>query len=163
MQMAEFSGTLGKLGITADAITSGAHKDSGSPFRKMRPEERELFQGLVDGFYQQFLDAVAAGRPKLGRDAIVKLADGRVYIASQALEAGLIDKIGTIQDAIDAAKSQAGIKDAHVVLYHRPVDWTPNVYAQGAGYPANVNLFNVNLPRIWTGTPVFLYIWGASK
>lgn len=163
MQMVEFSGTMTKLGISADAITSGTHKDSGSPLRKMRPEERELFQNLVNGFYGRFLDVVVAGRPKLDRETITKLADGRVYIAKEALEAGLIDRVGTIQDAIALAREKAGLKYSHVVIYRRPLGWSPNVYALPPGGPATVNLVNVNLPKIWTGTPQFLYIWGASK
>lgn len=160
MQMVNVSGTLEKIGITTDAITSGPMKDAGSPFRPMRPEERELLQGIVDGFYAQFVDVVDAGRPNLDREAVLKLADGRIYSAEQALENGLVDRIGTLNDAVDTAKRRAGIEKAHVVLYHRPLAWTPNVYAQ-ASRPerTTINLFNVNLPSFWTQTPRFLYIW----
>ncbi|GJQ26046.1 MAG: signal peptide peptidase SppA [Phycisphaerae bacterium] len=160
MQMMDVSGTLGKIGVVTDAITSGAFKDAGSPLRKMKPEERKVFQDLVDGFYNQFVDIVAAGRPKLTREQIVKLADGRVYNAQQALEAGLIDRIGTLDDALTAAKTRANIKRANVVVYHRPLDWTPNIYARGGPEsPANVNVFNFQLPSLFTGGPRFMYIW----
>ena len=101
MQMADLSQTLAKLGIRTDAIKSGGFKDAGSPFRKMSSTERAVFQAMVDGFYAQFLDVVAVGRPGLSRDEIVKLADGRVYIAQQALESGLIDRIATMREAIE--------------------------------------------------------------
>ena len=78
MQMVNFTETMNKLGIGADAITSGPYKDAGSPFRPMKANERELFQGLVDNFYNQFVDIVAAGRPNLTREAVQKLADGRL-------------------------------------------------------------------------------------
>ncbi len=161
MQMVNFTETMNKLGIGADAITSGPYKDAGSPLRPMKANERELFQGLVDNFYQEFVSVVAAGRPKLTRDAVVKLADGRVYSAQQALEVGLIDRIGTLTDAIDVAKSRAGITAAHAVIYHRPLDWTPNIYASTPLPPAtkNINLFNINLPTLWTRRPFFMYIW----
>lgn len=161
MQMMDFSSTMAMLGISADAIKSGPNKDAGSPFRKMKPEEREIFQGLVDNFYNQFVDVVAEGRPELSRAQIVKLADGRVYTASQALEAGLVDSIGTLKDAISAAKSRAGVKSAHTVRYLRPLEWAPNVYAQSpaSSGPQNLNVFNINMPFYWTKQPTFMYIW----
>ena len=160
MQMADLSGLMAKIGVSADAIISGPFKDAGSPFRQMRPDERKLFQGIVNGFYNQFVDVVASGRPKLTRSQILTLADGRVYTAQQALEAGLIDRIATFQEAIETAKNKAGIKAANVVMYHRPLSWTPNIYASTpTGTPQNINLFNFELPQSWTSRPQFMYIW----
>ena len=160
MQMVDLSGLMAKFGVCADAITSGAFKDAGSPFREMKPEERKLFQGIVNSFYNQFVDVVAAGRPNLSRSQILTLADGRVYTATQALEAGLIDRIATFQEAIEVAEKRAGIKSAHVVMYHRPLAWTPNIYASTpAGTPQTINLFNFELPQLWTSRPQFMYIW----
>lgn len=163
MQMMDVSRLFNLVGLSADAIKSGAFKDSGSPFRPMRADEREVFQGLVDGFYKQFVGVVQAGRPKLTHEKILKLADGRVYTAEQALENGLIDRIGTMNEAVESAKNRAGIKAANVVMYHRPLDWTPNIYASGpGGTPQAVNLFNVNLPSFWTRQPRFMYIWSVE-
>ncbi|MFQ5429997.1 MAG: signal peptide peptidase SppA [Phycisphaerae bacterium] len=162
MQMVDVSGAMAVLGIKADAIKSGPFKDAGSPLRTMAPEERAVFQSMVDGFYQQFVDVVDAGRPGLSREQVLTLADGRVYIASQAKEKGLVDEIGTMRDALAAAKKRAGVKAAHVVMYHRPLDWRPNVYSQApaAGGPT-VNLFNINMPFDWTQRPRFMYIWDS--
>jgi protease-4 len=163
MQMVDLSGTMAKLGISADAITSGPFKDAGSPLREMKPEERKVFQGLVDGFYRQFVHVVASGRPKLDAEKVAKLADGRVYNAVQALEAGLIDRIGTLPEAVEAAKARAGIKAAHTVIYRRPLAWTPNVYASApGGVPQTVNLVNISLPPVWTKQPRFMYIWASE-
>ncbi|MFQ5463141.1 MAG: signal peptide peptidase SppA, partial [Phycisphaerae bacterium] len=93
MQLFEFSGTMELIGITSDAITSGPNKDVGSPFRKMKPEEREILQSIVNDMYQRFLSVVDTGRPKLSTQQVRTLADGRVYSADQALKAGLIDRI----------------------------------------------------------------------
>ena len=119
---------------------------------------------MVDDFYQKFVDVVDAGRPKLDRDTILKLADGRVYTANQALEAGLIDRIGTLDEAIEAAKTRAGIEAAHVVMYRRPLVWVPNLYARapGQGGPS-INFFNINLPFDWTIRPQFMYIWDVRE
>ena len=160
MQMMDLSGLMAKIGVGADAITSGHFKDAGSPLRTMKPEERKLFQGIVNGFYNQFVEVVATGRPKLSRSDVLTLADGRVYTAQQALEAGLIDRIATFQDAISAAESRAGISAAHVIMYHRPLAWTPNIYASSpTGNPQTINLFNLDLPQSWTSRPQFMYIW----
>lgn len=164
MQMVDVSGTLNKIGIQTDAITSGPFKDAGSPLRKMKPEERKVFQGLVDSFYRRFVEVVDKGRPKLSREQVESLADGRVYSASQALEAGLIDRIGTLYDAIDAAKKRAGVKAAHTVAYHRPLAWSPNIYAESSTPDVrNINLFSFSMPDIWTRTPKFLYIWSGER
>ncbi|OWY69735.1 signal peptide peptidase SppA [cyanobacterium TDX16] len=165
MQMVNLTNTMAKLGIESDAIKSGPYKDTGSPFRQMRAEEREIFQGLVDGFYQQFVGVVCEGRPKLTREEVLKLADGRVYNAEQALSAGLIDRIGTLTDAIDAAKARAGLKRAITVRYLRPMEWAPNIYAQSPAPPAagtNINFLNLNLPFFWTNRPTFMYIWRSE-
>ncbi|MBK8267197.1 MAG: signal peptide peptidase SppA [Planctomycetes bacterium] len=163
MQMVDVSGGMNKLGITSDAITSGKFKDTGSPFRKMRAEERALFQDMVNSFYNQFVDAVDAGRPKLDREQVVKLADGRVYTAAQALAAGLVDRVGTIHDAIEVARGRAGLKAAHVVLYRRPLDWSSNVYAKSLVTGGSVmNLINIEVPFDFTIRPRFLYIWDSQ-
>lgn len=165
MQMMDVSGTMSKIGITADAIKSGAFKDAGSPLRQMKPDERAVFQGLVDDFYRQFCDVVVSGRPKLTRESVTKLADGRVYSAQQALQNGLIDRIATLEETIDVAKQRAGVTVANTVIYHRPLVWTPNIYARSpqpaAGGPGsvNINLLNLNLAGLFTNQPRFMYIW----
>ncbi len=160
MLTVDLSGTLSKLGVRTEAIKSGPYKDAGSPFRSMRSEERKVFQDLVDGFYQHFLEVVASGRPKLTVEKIATLADGRVYSAQQALEVGLIDRIGTLREAIEIAKERAGIETAHAVLYHRPLAWSPTMYAATPSpAPQTINLFNINLPTFWTKAPQFMYIW----
>jgi len=165
MQMVDLSGTMAKLGISTEAITSGPFKDAGSPFRKMKPEERAVFQGLIDDFYNRFVTVVDDGRPALTREQVLKLADGRIYSAEQARQHGLVDRIGTLSDAISIAKERAGIRAAVVVAYRRPLGWTPTIYAacpNGAA-PAAVNLININLPELWTKRPVFGYIWCVSE
>lgn len=168
MQMMDVTGTLTKIGVTADAIKSGPNKDAGSPFRRMKAEEREIFQGMVNDFYQQFVNVVTEGRPKLSREEIIKLSDGRVYVANQALENGLIDRIGTLEDAISAAKGRAGIQAALTVRYIRPLDWEPNIYAHSPGKIAHsagcptINLLNINMPFYWTKQPTFMYIWAPE-
>ncbi len=161
MQMFEMSGTLRKLGASATAITSGAFKDTGSPFRQMRPEERDVFQKLVDDMYERFVAVVNAGRPKLDEATVRKLADGRVYSATQALEAGLIDRISTLRESIDTAEQRAGLNAVRLVTYNRPLGYRPNYYAMPP-HPntPTVNMINIDARSLFEGTtPRFMYLW----
>jgi protease-4 len=93
LETGEVSGLLGKLGVTAEAITSGPLKDQPSFIRPLSPEGRDVLHGLVMDMYDQFVGMVAAGR-HMSIDKVRQLADGRAYTGRQALGLGLIDQIG---------------------------------------------------------------------
>lgn len=163
MQMVNFAGTMNKIGMKADAITSGKMKDAGSPLRDMKPEERAVFQSLVDQFYDRFVKVVAAGRPKLTEEQVRQIADGRVWSAQQALDLGLIDRIGSLRDALSGLKDKVGVKKVRVVTYHRPLGWRPNIYAGSPTAQPQVNLVNVTLPPTWIQPePQFMYLWAPQ-
>ncbi len=90
-------------------IKSGILKDAGSPTRPLTPAEKIYFQGLIDNLYGQFVSAVATGR-KMKEETVRKLADGRVFTGQEAKTLGLVDEMGTLQDAISAAAKMAGIR-----------------------------------------------------
>jgi protease-4 len=151
-----------KLGIRANVIKSGAMKDAGSPFREMSDADRSLFQGLIDEMYERFLQVVARARPHIDEARLRALADGRVYLATEAHAAGLIDEIGTLGDALAAAKQAAGLADKSVVVveYARPLAHRPNVYAEAPAAPAQLNIVNVDLPPwLQQSWPRFMYLW----
>ena len=110
-----------KWGIQEDNVASHRLKGMGSIARKMTEEERKIFQELVDEGFTKFKDVIKQGRPKFQKDpaALDKLATGQVYTADQALKAGLVDKIGFIEEAIDRAILLAGLAkdDVKVVKY----------------------------------------------
>lgn len=115
MQVSNFQGLTQKIGVKMDAIKSGNFKDMGSPFREMRPEERQLLQDVISDTYAQFYDAVKAGR-KLDDAKLSLLADGRIFSGRQALAAGLVDGIGGRKQAIEAAIELGKLpKDAPVI------------------------------------------------
>jgi len=160
MQTVNFAGTMSKIGVKADAITSGKMKDAGSPLREMKPEEREIFQTLINQFYDRFVKVVAAGRPGLTEAKVREIADGRVWSAQQALELRLIDRIGTLRETVTSLKEKIGVKKARVVTYNRPLGWKPNIYAESPAGPSQVNLINVSLPPTWLQPgPQFMYLW----
>ena len=162
MQTIEFTGTMQKIGMKADAITSGPMKAAGNPLEPLTPEQREVFQNIVNSMYAQFVDVVAAGRPKLSREQAETLADGRVYTAEQALGLGLIDRIGSMQDAIAVAKQRAGVRNARIVSYIRPYGYVANYYGSAPASPpsADLNLLKVEMDRgIESARSPFMYLW----
>jgi len=165
IQTVSFAGTMKMIGIKADAITSGQFKTMGSPLKDMSPAEREVFRKIVSEFYGQFVSAVGAGRPKLSADQVKKLADGRIYTGRQALEAGLVDALVNVDEALDLAKTAAGIKRAKVVMYHRAHGYRANTYSAAAAVqPATqINLVNLQLGELgMLRRPQFLYLWSTD-
>ena len=154
-------GLLEKVGVEATAITSGPRKDMGSPFRTMTPDEKEIFQSVIDSFYQRFLTIVQAGRPRLSADQIKKLADGRIYSGEQAKAAGLVDDIGYLDEAIELAKKNAGLTDARIVTYRRHGEYQNNIYSRvfgasnGLSSLASMDLLSI----VRGGSPQFMYLW----
>ncbi len=97
-----------KIGISTEVVKSGKFKDSGSPTRELRPDERAYFQSYIDDSYEIFAEVVAEER-KLSLSEVKKLADGRVYTGRQAFESGLIDVLGDQFEAIQIAAKMANI------------------------------------------------------
>lgn len=110
----DFSGLLASYNVKDDSIASHKYKLMGSPTRELTPEERaeerKLLQDLVDLSFQRFKEIVRSGRPKLAGDekALDKVATGQIFTAQQALDLGLIDQIGFLEEAIDRAAELAG-------------------------------------------------------
>jgi len=96
-----------KIGFAEETVKSGRFKDTGHPLRHLSADERALLQGMVDDVLGQFVDAVARGRG-MPAARVRALADGRIYSGTQALSAGLIDRLG----GLDAATRLAW-EDAH--------------------------------------------------
>ena len=164
-QTVSFAGTMEKLGIKSQTIKSGKLKSIGSPLHDMNEDERLVLQQIIDHFYNNFLDVVLQGRPDLTRERLKELADGRVFTADQALKTGLIDEIGYLTDAVNQAKKLAGIKRANVIIYQRPFDYMPNLYAISSTALPPASLVNIEIPHWLTSQqPSFLYLWtGASN
>ena len=107
---------MDKLGVQYETIKSGNFKDSGSLFRNLTEQERIYFQDLIDDLHSQFVSVVANER-NMSYDNVAKLATGQVYSGKQALAAGLIDVLGTFEDAVHLAARKAGYLDKPEVVY----------------------------------------------
>lgn len=159
-----------KIGFDMRVVKSGPYKDMGSLWRDFSPEERKIFQDMIDTFYEQFLSVVEAGRPNLDRERIRELGNGEIYTAADALKKGLIDRIGYVNDAFAHAMAISRLDDASLVVYKYPGDYKGNYYAvqetqekQKSPNPeaaSQVNLLNVDLgSRHHNIAEPFHYLW----
>lgn len=100
------TGLLDRLGLRYEQFVAGEYKEAGSPFTEMDEDEREYLQGIVDGYYEDFVERVAEGRdmdPEAIRDT-----EARVYLGDDAREIGLVDGLGTREDAEERLEERIG-------------------------------------------------------
>ncbi|MBP1653869.1 MAG: multidrug transporter [Bacteroidetes bacterium] len=114
----EFKDALAKLGIDVNTVKAGRLKDAGSPTRKMTDADKEYFQQLMDDVHRQFIGVVEDERG-LTHDEAVELSDGRVFTGEQALDLGLVDTLGTYEDAVMIAASLGGIEGEPSIVRER--------------------------------------------
>jgi protease-4 len=153
------SALMGKIGVADQTIKAGKHKDIGSPLRKMTPEEERILQTVLNQMQDRFLGLVRERRGKLTADGIKTIADGRILTADQALQLGLVDRIGYLQEAIAQAEHRAGVSRARVIMYRRPDEFAENVYSRVPAGPPQMNFINFDFGGLHPMTPQFLYMW----
>lgn len=164
MSLYNASGLFEKIGLRTDPIKSGPNKDLANPGRPMSDEERGILQGMVNGFYDQFVRVVARGR-QIPEERVRVLADGRVYTGLDAKQIGLVDEIGYLDDAIQCAMDLACVKDAAVVAYDRCEGYRGSVYAGLPKLPSQINV-KLDVPGLTgQGGAAFMYLWepGAAR
>jgi protease-4 len=109
MEFPVLKGVMDKIGVKVEVVKSRVHKDIGSPFRDMTDQDRELLQNVVTDAYDQFVAIVSTER-KIPEDSVRAFADGRIMTGRQALALGLVDTLGTFEDAKRIAASLCGIE-----------------------------------------------------
>lgn len=152
-------GLFGKIGVEAEAVKSGDKKDLLSPFRPATEEEKKIVQAVIDQLHGRFVDVIVEGRKPLSRDDVVKLADGRIYTAPQALEFRLIDRVAYLDGAIEGLKSALNLKKASVVVYHRSGAYKGSIYSEAGGNTTVVNLLPQDLESLLPSGMRFMYLW----
>jgi protease-4 len=118
-QIMNIQGLLDKLGIEIETFKGGKYKDMYRGYREMTQEEKEIMQGMVDEYYEQFIDVVAEGRG-LNKEEVRNLATGQIYTGTEAKKLGLIDELGDLDTAINLTAEIAGIEDPIVEYYKKP-------------------------------------------
>jgi protease-4 len=114
------NGLASKLGVSTDTIQRGDHSDLLSgflfPYRNLTSQEEERYKNYILDIYANFIEKVAAGRV-MDVEKVEAVAQGRIFSGTKALEAGLIDSIGGLSDALRIARNMADIPDNINVLY----------------------------------------------
>ena len=150
-------GLMQKVGLATATIKSGERKDMGSPFRQLTPDERAIFQSVIDDLYRQFVAKVVERR-NIPAATAATLADGRIYTAEQALGHKLVDRIGYMPDALAAARQAARVDTARVIVYKRPREYRATYYAR-AETEAGTFAALSQLAGLAGAGPKFLYLW----
>ena len=159
----DVSKLMKRFDIEDDSIASGPLKEMLSPTKERTPElaerERRILQGLVDEMFSRFKQIVKQGRPKLDDEKLAGVATGQIFTAQQALDAGLVDRIGFLEDAVDRAVELAGLTatTARVVRYARPRSLLQEVLGGGVAARSGGSAFGTpfeafaewTTPRAW--------------
>ena len=124
-----YYGLMKKLGLKSDPVTSGRYKDIDSPLKPRDDEERQMLQKLVDAQHRRFVQVIQAGRPKMTREQLRGMADGRLISAQDAKESGLIDEVGYLDDAYRRLGEVSGFPKNSLIRYANAWRTGNNIYS----------------------------------
>ena len=154
--------TLGQYNVVPIPVKAGGKIDMATPVRSMEKDERDLLEQIAREFHQRFQQAVRQARPQL--TATAEAFDGRVFTASQAQQMGLVDGIGYLDDALQAARALTNCPSAcRVVMFRRSNDRAFTLYDTTPNVPLQNSLLPLNVPGLdRSALPTFLYLWQAD-
>ncbi|MCK4883606.1 MAG: signal peptide peptidase SppA [Candidatus Diapherotrites archaeon] len=115
------------IGVKMNIMTSGDHKSMGSPYSSMDEEEKQLFQEVLDEMHTNFKESIIRNREgKISREIVEEVADGRIILATKAVELGLIDAVGTKEQSVMKAAELAGITGKPILVDYsvRPISFS---------------------------------------
>jgi protease-4 len=139
-----------KIGVRDVTIKSGRNKDILNPFSDLSEEQRAMLQGIIDKLHERFMKLVAEHR-SMPIEKVREIADGRVFLADEAVQLGLIDEVGYWEDSVAATAGLLGVEDIKVYRYERGFTLS--------GIFSSASLVN---PGAWLRrlpTTRFLYAW----
>jgi protease-4 len=116
-----------KLGITFDGVKTGPYADMPSIDRPLNAAEKQFVQNSIDTIYTTFKDRVAQGR-RLSADVVDSIAQGRVWTGQRAIEKGLVDKLGSLNDAVACAARMAKVKTYRLKEYPEKKNWFEKMF-----------------------------------
>lgn len=161
----DFTGAMDKIGMSVETIKSGELKDMGSWFSELSAEERQVMQSMVDEYYARFLEVVKTRRPQFAsadEATVRRVTDGRVFSGQEAMELGLVDGVGLLQDAIHLAKEKSNSPKAAVVMYTRPYGYRGSIYAHAQTSDPQASTLKLEIPGV-NDRPMmnsgFYYLW----
>jgi protease-4 len=132
---------LEKLGAHKDGVMLGKRSAIMSPFTPFSDDEKKAVYLSMERMYKLFVNRVSEGRD-LKEEDIFKIAEGRVWTGSQALKIGLVDKMGTLDDAISKAKVLSKTKGVKAMLYPKPKSFMEALGEQLSGQDVTLKYIN---------------------
>ncbi len=161
MQTFSVKPALDRIGVESHTYKSGPAKDAGSPFSEVTEHHEKILQGMIDEFYASFRKVVRDRRRGIPVDRFDELTDGRVVTGKSAMEVGMVDSLGGLFEAFAKARELAGIKHAHLVLYHAQARRVGSPYAtrtEGGNVEISLARFDMAaLPEL--SQAGFYYLW----
>jgi protease-4 len=148
-QFVNIEDLMDEIGVDVVVITSGPYKDIGSSFREMTEEEKALWQTIIAETYDGFLRVVAQAR-NLSVEEVRAVADGRVYTGQQALELGMVDDVGRLNDAIAEAAELGGIEGEPRVI---ELESMPTLFELIVGFQNRSQVPSLEEILGWAGAP----------
>ncbi len=158
--LTNFAELADEYGVRQEVIKSGEFKDMGSSFRDLTPEEREIFQSLVDESYDEFVEVIVQGRD-IPEERVREIADGRIYSGEQARELGLVDSFGGLDEAAKISQELANVQGATVVRYVQPETFTDALLARLAPREPEALRIAEEAGLDLDPMPYYLYLPGA--
>lgn len=159
-QLFNVEGLFEKIGLKSVTIKSADKKDIGSGLRQMTEEERQLLHRILMEMYDRFITVVDEGRKNLDREEVLNLADGSIFTGTQAVENGLVDKVGFLKDAIEEAMRLSRIGRAKVIEYQRRATMLDLLMMKIEQHTVSKASIVGGLKRlIDERTPRFMYLW----
>ncbi len=159
-QLNNFEELADKYGYKQVVIKSGEFKDIGNAFRQITPEEREIFQSLVDESYSEFVDVISSGRG-IPEDRVREIADGRIYSGQEARDLGLVDSFGGLDEAAAEARKLGGVGPATVVRYVQTPTFTDALLSGLGPRPSGAERLAEEAGLVLEPKPYYLYLPGA--
>lgn len=141
-------------------IKAGENIDMGScSVEIMPPKVRQMLEDMAEQYHAHFVQTVLSSRPVVQSDDF-RIFDGRVFTARQAVERGLVDQVGYLEDAIHVARQRGGRNDARVVMFRRETDPARSPFDVTSHYGISGNLLPLSIPGFERSKlPKFLYLW----
>ncbi|MCB0386954.1 MAG: signal peptide peptidase SppA, partial [Bdellovibrionales bacterium] len=157
MEFANLKGLFDLAKVDRYILKNGDFKDAGSDLRRMNPEERDLFQGILEEVHDQFKLAVQRSR-RLSPDIVNKYGDGRIFTGETAVRLGFADQVGTYEDALRVAGNLAGLGPKPKVFSpgNRTMEWLNSIKATSSAEKRLEALADKYLHMHLVGKPLYL-------
>ncbi|MDA0323741.1 MAG: signal peptide peptidase SppA [Verrucomicrobia bacterium] len=137
-------------GVKDVTIKSGANKDMLNPFGDLSEQQHEILQGMISEMHGRFVTLVAEGRD-LPREAVEKVADGRILTVTQALDSGLVDEVGYWDNAVDAVARLLDVPSVKIFRYQEAFSLTSLLMS--------VRDTSFSLDTLLHSRPRMMYLW----